>query len=255
MIRTLMSVTLLLMAGAQATNPRTGDPAAIRAGGAIFRERCADCHGADATGVRGPDLTRIWTTAASDERAFRIIRAGVPGSIMPPSAAPDEEIWAVVAYLRNISTAAAGTTARGEAVNGRRIFDAKCRGCHQVDGRGGGLGPDLSRIGQSLPRDAMTDAIRNASAAIAAGYEPMILTTRDGQRIRGARKGEDPFSIQIMDTRERLQGYLKSDLRDVARDSKSLMPDFAREALNDRDLDDLLAYLTTLRFDNTAGRP
>ena len=53
-----------------------------------------------------------------------------------------------------------------------------------------------------------------------------MLVTRDGQQIRGARKSEDPFSIQIMDTRERLQGYLKADLREVSRDPKSLMPDY-----------------------------
>src|SRR5437773_322168 len=31
-------------------------------GAAMFRERCAECHGADAKGERGPDLTRLWTT-------------------------------------------------------------------------------------------------------------------------------------------------------------------------------------------------
>jgi hypothetical protein len=83
------------------------------------------------------------------------------------------------------------------------------------------------------------------------------LTTRAGQRIRGARKGEDAFSIQIMDTHERLQGYLKADLRDVSRDSKSLMPDYGPDAVNDRDLDDLLAFLSTLRSEEAPrrGRP
>ena len=74
-----------------------------------------------------------------------------------------------------------------------------------------------------------------------------MLVTRDGQQIRGARKSEDPFSIQIMDTRERLQGYLKADLREVTRDTKSLMPDFGTDRVNDEDLGDLLGYLATLR--------
>jgi hypothetical protein len=81
---------------------------------------------------------------------------------------------------------------------------------------------------------------------------------RNGQQIRGARKGEDAFSIQIMDTHERLQGYLKADVRAVTRESKSLMPDYRPETLNDRDLDDLLAFLGTLRSADdppSRGRP
>jgi hypothetical protein len=50
-----------------------------------------------------------------------------------------------------------------------------------------------------------------------------------------------------MDTRERLQGYLKTDLRDVTRDTKSLMPDYGSDRLSDQDLADLLGYLATLR--------
>jgi hypothetical protein len=77
----------------------------------------------------------------------------------------------------------------------------------------------------------------------------VTVVTRDGQQVRGARKSEDPFSVQIMDTRERLQGYLKSDVRSVTRDAKSLMPDFGTERLSDQDLNDLLGFLSTLRSD------
>jgi hypothetical protein len=50
-----------------------------------------------------------------------------------------------------------------------------------------------------------------------------------------------------MDTREQLQGYLKSGLREVIEEPRSLMPDFDTERLGERDLDDLLRYLSTLR--------
>lgn len=220
---------------------------ALRTGGTLFRERCADCHGAEAKGDRGPDLTVLWTSAAADNRAFQIIRSGVPGSIMPPSQATDEEIRAVVAYLRSISTATSGPGSRGNAVNGERMFWTSCGGCHHVNDRGGRLGPDLSRIASSQSREALRRSIRDASAAITSGYEPVTLVTRDGQRIRGVRKGEDAFSIQIMTSRERLQGYVKAELREVSRDTQSLMPSFGADRLSDIDLDDLLEYLGTLR--------
>jgi putative heme-binding domain-containing protein len=249
---------LAVTAGAQAQrNPRADDPAAVRAGAAMYRERCAECHGDDAKGVRGPDLTRLWTSEASDARVFQTIRQGVAGSIMPLSTAPDDEIWAISAYLRSISTTAAGAVAAGNAANGEKIFWASCGGCHHVRDRGGRLGPELTRIGASLSPDALRAAIRTASAAMTAGYEPVTIVTREGQRIRGARKSEDAYSIQIMDTRERLQGFVKSDLREVKRDSESLMPSFGPDKVNDRDLDDVVAFLVTLRSEETPrrGRP
>jgi cytochrome c len=51
---------------------READPAAVRMGGALFRERCAECQGSDAKGVTGHDLTRLWTSGARCPRSGRI---------------------------------------------------------------------------------------------------------------------------------------------------------------------------------------
>src|SRR5207342_1385004 len=117
----------------------------------------------------------------------------------------------------------------------------------RIDGRGGRLGPDLSRIPANQSNQVLTRAVRDASATFTVGFEPVTIVTRDGQQIRGTRKAEDVFSIQIMDTRERLQGYLKTNLRSVTRDKQSLMPDFGPDRLADPDLNDLLAFLATRR--------
>jgi putative heme-binding domain-containing protein len=226
-------------------NPREGDATAVRAGGALFRERCAECHGADAKGVAGHDLTRIWASGATDERVFQTIRVGVPNTLMPSSSAPDDEVWSLVTYLHSLNGAAPADTAGGNAENGERIFWSSCGSCHAVNGRGGRLGPDLSLINQS--RDALTRAIRDPSASIVAGYQAVTLVTRDGQRIRGAMKSEDAFSIQILDTRGQLQGYLKPRLRDVIHETISLMPAFGSDKLSDGDLGDLLLFMNRLR--------
>ena len=243
-----LTVSAVLLAGAgQTPNPRQGDAATIQAGASLFREHCADCHGADAKGDRGPGLTGLWATADSDQRVFQTIRSGVPGSIMPPSSAPDQELRAIVAYLRSISTAAPEASA-GNAPVAEAIFTASCASCHRVNGRGGRLGPDLSRIAANQSNQALARAIRDASAAFTIGYEPVRWSRKTVRQIRGTRKGEDPFSIQIMDTAGRLQGYLKANLREVTRDKKSLMPDFGVDRLSDEDLNHLLAFLGTLRI-------
>jgi cytochrome c oxidase cbb3-type subunit 3 len=230
-----------------AKNPHEGNEDAIRSGMGFFRRSCADCHGMDARGYRAPDLTEVVAGGATDERLFETIRKGVPGTEMPSSNAADDEIWKLLAYLRSLGTPAASTSASGNAENGARVFKVNCSSCHVVNGVGGRLGPDLSRIGAARSRVALTREIRTASEYIRPGYEPVTLVTRSGERIRGVRKNEDSFSIQIMDTRERIQGYVKGNLREVINEPRSLMTDYSPERLNDGDLNDLLTYLGALR--------
>ena len=82
----------------------------------------------------------------------------------------------------------------------------------------------------------------------------ITLVTQDGRRVRGVTKSEDAFSIQVVDTAERLQGYLKADLREVSDEERSLMPQFGPDRLSDDELDDLLRYLGTLRPTDSSRR-
>jgi putative heme-binding domain-containing protein len=246
-------VALLLLAStplvgrAQQANPYDGNPQAIRAGRALFANRCAECHGADAKGYSGPDLTVLWALGTSDERVFQTLRSGVSGSIMPSFDAPDQELWAIVAYVKSISTVDAADTGPGDPARGRELFETRCTRCHAVGGRGGRMGPDLSRIGAVRTRDALTTAIRDPSAGIPSGYRAVTLVTEEGDRIRGVVKGEDAFSIQIMDTSQELRGFTKGDLAEVERSDDSIMPAFTDARMPATDLDDIVRYLGTLR--------
>ena len=63
--------------------------------------------------------------------------------------------------------------------------------------------------------------------------------------MRGAVKREDAFSIQVLDTQERLQGYVKETLQEIVSPERSLMPAYGPSQLSDSELDDLLAYLVS----------
>src|SRR6185436_8743712 len=236
----LVAGALLVSAGIAARAGQSGEQVANGRG--LFQTRCADCHGIDGKGVHGPDLTVIFAAGATDDRVFQTIRRGVPGSEMPASNAPDAEIREVIAYLHSVavrgSEADAGTNAANLA-NGERLFNTSCAACHRVNGRGGVLGPDLSRVGAARSRALLMQDIRDASAVIAPGYQAVTLTRNDGRQVRGTRKNEDAYSIQIMDTSEQLQGYRKSDLKTVVAEKKSLMQDFAAARVSNRDLADL----------------
>jgi cytochrome c oxidase cbb3-type subunit 2 len=99
-------------------NPFAGDPKAIAAGENIFAKNCAVCHGENAKGDIGPDLTdNVFLYAEGDvpdDDYFEIINNGTtPGMIEEGRTAKGgmipfkdtlskDEIWSVVAYIRSI---------------------------------------------------------------------------------------------------------------------------------------------------------
>ncbi len=228
------------------SNPHLNNKESIRGGMSLYRRLCGECHGLDATGYRGPNLL-TYMAGASDEALFQTIRRGVPGSEMPASNRPDVELLQMIAYLRNMNAVAPSDSVPvGNVANGSQLFAKQCANCHRVAGKGGRIGPDLSRIGSARTRDALVREIRTPHEWIPPAYETVTVVTKDGQKVRGVKKNEDAFSIQVMDMRERIQGYLKSNV-EVQYDKSSLMPAFDAKRLNDSDLSDLVGYLTTLR--------
>lgn len=235
-------------------NPHLGSEASIRSGTVLYRVRCGDCHGLDARGYRGPDLTAV-LAGLSDQRLFQTIRKGVPGTEMPASKASDDDLLMVIAYLRKLGGTPSSEDPVGNVENGQRIFSSQCALCHRVGATGGRLGPELSRVGVARSRAALVREIRTPSEWIPPGYETVTLVTSDGRRVRGAKKNEDAFSIQMMDVGQRLQGYLKSGLREVVYERESLMPVYGSDRLSDSELTDVVGYLTTLREPPPTSNP
>jgi cytochrome c oxidase cbb3-type subunit III len=152
-------------------------------------------------------------------------------------------------------------TVSGDRARGEKIFSetAGCSTCHMVQGRGGVLGPDLSRVGEARSVPYLIDSIREPSKELSSGmldpnnhyglplvYDTVTVATANGQKIVGVAKNEDTFSIQLLDTNQRLQFFLKKDLKEVTHERKSLMPAYSEQMLKPADLQDLLAYLESL---------
>ena len=194
-------------------NPHLGNKASIKSGMALYRVRCGDCHGLDASGYRGPDLNAV-LAAMPDERLFSTIRKGVPGTEMPPSTAPDDEVLMLIAYLRNMGARRAGGNADRQRRERREAVRLAVR---ELPPRRWPRRPPRPGSVAGGRRPIARGACRAKSARRPTGCRPatraVTLVTKDGQKIRGVKKNEDVFSIQVMDTRERIQGYLKSSLR------------------------------------------
>jgi alcohol dehydrogenase (cytochrome c) len=76
------------------------------AGAQIFRQRCARCHGSNASGGPvGPALTRSeYDHGDSDLAIYEVLRNGIAGTAMPKAGLPIHQALQVIAYLRVLQT-------------------------------------------------------------------------------------------------------------------------------------------------------
>ncbi len=250
---------------AQEKNPYAGDAKAAKLGESQFRINCAFCHGLGARGGgRGPDLTGVQKKhGSSDGALFHTINEGIPGTAMPANGTTGqgvgmtpEEIWQVVSYIHSVETK---TTPVGDAQHGDALFhsSAGCATCHMVNGKGGRLGPELTSIGAARSVDSLVESVRNPNRRLAWGlmestkefpqeYLSVTVVTAKGEKISGVVLNEDNFSVQMMDTRERIHLFNKEKLKSCEISRDSLMPAYDTKALNDKDLQDIVAYLVSL---------
>ena len=134
--------------------------------------------------------------------------------------------------------------------SGEALFFGKaaCASCHEVNGRGGIVGPDLStagRLSADALRQKIVDPSANPNPGGRGGPSTMVARTKDGKEIRGIRRAEDTFSLLITDTSGKLLRLDKRDLASATVEQKSLMPaDFAQR-LSEPEIQSLVAYLRT----------
>jgi cytochrome c oxidase cbb3-type subunit 3 len=231
-------------------------------GRALFDAQCARCHGVGGFGGQGPSLRRPHLRRAADDAALRrLIRTGVPGTEMPETwQLSDREVGYVIAYVRSLGRLPT-VKLTGDSVRGRELFVSKgsCTSCHMVGGAGGTRGPDLSEIGAvrspAYLREALLDPAASQPTGTAANYAwgeyarylVVRVVTRAGETVVGQRVNEDAFTIQVRDAQGRFRSFEKADLSVLEpRPRTSLMPAFDK-ALTPAELDDLVAYLASLR--------
>jgi mono/diheme cytochrome c family protein len=101
------------------TNPYAGQADAVAAGGRLFADHCAKCHGEDAMGRRKrPSLRSERVQSATDGEIFWLLKNGNPGKGMPVWASlPEPTRWQIITYVKSLGPslfAEAGISNSGE---------------------------------------------------------------------------------------------------------------------------------------------
>ena len=149
------------IAPSQAQQKTLSDFAVIDRGRKQFGESCGFCHGADATGGRGPDLVRSPLVAhdVKGDKIGEVIQHGRPDKGMPPQSLTDQQISDIAAFLRsrtNESIESSGVPSAypieklltGKAAAGKAYFDGAggCKTCHSPTGNLAGVARKYSSI-------------------------------------------------------------------------------------------------------------
>jgi len=137
----------------------------------------------------------------------------------------------------------------GDAAAGERVFfhprGPRCYVCHRVDGRGGTIGPDLSKIARSLGREKLIDSILNPSKEIAPQFVAWHVVTRDGKVHTGVIVEEAWNSMVTMaDAQGHLETFHRTTIEERHALPTSIMPANLPELMTRQEFRDLLAFLS-----------
>ncbi len=219
----------------------------IQQGSALFQTHCSYCHGANGEGGRGADLTAgIYRRGGRDPELYASIRYGIPGSEMAPVRVSDDDVWRMVGFVKRLGSQGLMEKASGDPSAGRAVYQKMgCANCHRIERDGGSTGPDLTDIGRRRGLKFLHESLVKPEADVPITYRGIQVVLKNGQTVSGIRLNRDDLSIQVRDTRDNLRSFLMENVQEVRFDKPSLMPAYA--GLGQKDLDDLIAYLNSLK--------
>jgi len=220
--------------------------AEIENGARLFQASCATCHGPKGDTVRGVALlSGQFRRATSDEQLVKIILEGIPGTSMPPNNYSELEAGMLVAYMRGIAAGENVEVTTGDLERGRALFNGKgkCASCHAPDSR---TAPSLADVGALRRPLEIEQSLLDPSADLHPDYRTVRAVTKSGAVVTGRLLNQSTFSVQIMDSTQRLRAFDRADLKEFVIMRTSEMPSY-RGTLDTQEVADLVAFLTTQR--------
>jgi putative heme-binding domain-containing protein len=214
----------------------------------LRREAIRSLRGVSLTGAERTSLT---DASRSDEESLALLKSlqsytsrtpGQAGSPVDASLPPRTDVAAWLTRLEGPADAAAGE---------RVFFHSKgpgCYRCHQVDGRGGRVGPDLSRLATGMDRRRLVQSILEPSLEIAPQFVAWSVARTDGTVFTGVLVGESPEgTLSFADADGRFLDVKPSGIEERKPQTTSIMPDNVAQTLTSQEFRDLVAFLLERR--------
>ena len=242
---------LLGIAAQQANAQDVGDhqysSEAIATGYQVYARQCALCHGPQGALVDGINLKLgQFRSVQSDSDLKRVIGEGAAGGRMPAFTLRPEELNGIIAFIRAGFDPSGVAVLVGDPARGKPLFEGKgrCADCHRVAGVGPRTAPDLSNIGATRTPEVLQRNLVDPKSALLPINRAVRLVTRSGETILGRRLNEDTYTVQVIDSQERLRSLQKSDL--VAYEISN-EPSKQAASMTSDEVADVVGYLLSLR--------
>ena len=239
-----MAAALLAPSAARAQHETAAD---LLDGQRAYSERCATCHGPNGDLIPNIDFGRgQFRRPMTDEDLAGIIQKGIPGTPMPASNMTPAQAAQIVAYLRSLPGKAT-VSLQGDAARGKTLFDSKgnCTSCHSIAGTGSHKAPDLANVGAVRRTPELERALLDPQADIQPNHRYYRVVLQDGSTVTGWLMGYDTFNIRLLDTKEQLRSFAKSDVKSHGF-APSPMPSY-KNTLTPQEIADVVSYLSSLR--------
>ena len=131
---------------------------------------------------------------------------------------------------------------QASADNGQTLFQQNCITCHKMGEVGLEVGPELTSIHRKYDQLGMLEALVKPDAAVAFGYEPWIVSTKDGGVVYGLMLSDGPV-IAVMDMYGRRYMMERNFVERKKQLSFSPMPSPQDFSLSEQEVADISAYL------------
>jgi putative heme-binding domain-containing protein len=136
---------------------------------------------------------------------------------------------------------------RGNADRGKELYlnskALQCINCHKLEGVGGNVGPDLTRIWDTQSVEKIMEAIITPSKEIKEGYTTYVATTKKGLTVTGLKVAQTAEEVVIRDASGKDVRIATKDLDDLSASKVSLMPEGLIANLSYDEFIDLVAFL------------
>jgi len=129
-----------------------------------------------------------------------------------------------------------------DAQRGKAVFDKQCAKCHQVQGQGFVVGPDLSVITRKSDEMLVSDVL-DPNNQITVGFNRYTVVADDGRIFEGVLAAETATSITLRKEEGVETTLLRRDIDEIAAGTASMMPEGLEKEVTPQDLADLIAFL------------
>jgi putative heme-binding domain-containing protein len=133
----------------------------------------------------------------------------------------------------------------GDIARGQKVFQKICANCHQLQGQGFAIGPNLAAMRNRGP-EAILSNVLVPNAEVNPQFINYVVTTKDGRAFSGMIAEESAASITLQRAENVRDTILRIDIDQLRSTGMSLMPEGVEKDIDVQGMADLLTYLRSL---------